>query len=142
MGGGGGGSGGPVWTGGWFFTTGAMSLGGGSTNARKTSRPVPSYFVSSLAFSRSKRNVGSRDRPPTVLAPPPWPFTACCGTTASVGEPAAATGTAALDEPPPNHPSDHAPTPTATASSTPATINVVRFSAPSFTTASSSRFPP
>src|SRR6266849_7996308 len=142
--GGGGGGGGGVLSATLRSGTGGWTIFGMSTNTRKMFRPAPSYLVSSLALRRSKRNVGSRDRTLAGFLALPWTFALLGGASVSGADPATlvATGAAALDEPPPSDPTKRAPSATATTSSTAAKISFVRFSAPSFTTASSSKFPP
>src|ERR1700685_1588919 len=71
MGGGGGGGGGRV-SAAFSSSVFTVVMGCGISDcARKPFRPVPSYLVSSLAFSQSYRRLGSSERG-AVLAFLPW----------------------------------------------------------------------
>src|SRR5215470_4448602 len=62
MGGGGGGGGGPLAASfAWSVWAGATGVGISACDM-KILRPLPSYLVSSLAFSQSNRKLGSRER--------------------------------------------------------------------------------
>src|ERR1700729_2027838 len=134
MGGGGGGCGGPfsaAISSGVF--TGALGCGI-SALGMHTFCPLPSYLVSSLAFSKSYRRLGSSERA-AVLAFLPWPLPVrpvpaarevAVGESVGIG----GVGAAAFGPEPPEL---NRSTITAIAISATAAISLVRFSAPTFT---------
>src|SRR6266568_4627868 len=141
--GGGGGGGGGVLSATLFGCTGGVIILGISTNTRKMFRPAPAYFVSSLTFRTSVCSVGSSDC--VAFCFPPALFlvvlTVGCGM-GSGGAPLIFAGAAALDEPNPNIPTNRlTKRTTASTPSTTAAITLFRFSAPTFTTSSSDKFP-
>src|SRR5580692_4357554 len=134
MGGGGGGGGGPL-SAALCASVFTDATGCGiSACARKTFRPVPSYLVSSLAFSQSYRRLGSSERG-AVLAFLPWPLPvrpAPAGREVAVGESVGigGIGAAAFGAEPPEFNSS---TTTAIVISAMAATSLVRFSDPTFT---------
>src|SRR5262249_13411906 len=109
----------------------------------------PSYFVSSLDFSRSNRKVGSRLRAWLGCLDCESRFRTLVGRRGAGAtalpksvEPVVAAGAAALDELPLNQPANWVTiSPTATTPRAAAAITLVLFSAPTFTTSSLNRFP-
>src|SRR5439155_19373682 len=118
-------------------------VGGGSTNTLKIFRPVPSYFVSSLAFSKSRCSVGSSDDAPLAFFPVDrvrelfldvggagW-----LDNSAALGTVWVADAEVTSEDPPPKNVKKRvAASPSASTPSATAAISFVRFSAPTFTT--------
>src|SRR5438045_1630124 len=130
-----------------FGGAGGWRTWGISTKTLKIFLPVPSYFVSSLAFSKSRCSVGSSDDEPLGFLTADRVLELLFGVGGGWLDNSDALGIRVAAEvvpsgaPPPKNDEKRITAKTkAIAPSTAAITNFVRFSAPTFTTLSSNRF--